>query len=56
MGTATTKTAAAVRTVIAVAADTAEPCLDTADVVVDDGAFRVASRARGIVLSQHETL
>jgi hypothetical protein len=43
-------------TVIAVAVDAAEPCLDTADVVVDHGAFRITSQARCIVLSQHETL
>jgi hypothetical protein len=56
MGTAAAKTATAVRTVVAVAVDTAEPCLDTADVVVDNRAFRVTSRSRGIVLAHHEAL
>jgi hypothetical protein len=55
MGTATAKTAA-VRTVIAMPVDTAKPCLDAADVVVDDCAFRVTPRAHGVVLIQHETL
>jgi len=55
-GMGTAKAAAAVRTVVAVAVDTAEPCLDTADMVVDYGAFRVTSGACGVVFSHHETL
>jgi hypothetical protein len=55
MGTATAK-AAAVGTVIAMPVNAAEPCLNTADVVVDHGALRIASRARGVVFIQHETL
>jgi hypothetical protein len=53
MGTAK---AAAVRTVIAMPVNAAEPCLNTADVVVDQGAFRIAPRAHGVVFIQHETL
>jgi hypothetical protein len=55
-GMGAAKTAAAMKTVVAVAVDTAEPCLDTADVVVDHGAFRITSGACGIVFSHHETL
>jgi hypothetical protein len=53
MGTAK---AAAVRTVIAMPVNAAEPCLNTADVVVDQGALRIAPRAHGVVFIQHETL
>jgi hypothetical protein len=55
-GMGTAKAAAAVRTVVAVAVDTAEPCLDTANVVVDDGPLRITSRAWSIVFGYHETL
>lgn len=53
MGTAK---AAAVRTVIAMPVNAAEPCLNTADVAVDQGAFRIVPRVHGVVFIQHETL
>ncbi len=55
VGTASAKTAA-VRTEIAVPVDAANPCLDTVDVVVDHGAFRIALQAHRVVFIQHEAL
>ena len=53
---ATAKSLAAVCAVVTVPVDTAEPRLNTADVVVEHCAFRIALAARGVVLTQHETL
>jgi hypothetical protein len=55
MGAATAKTAA-VRTGVAVPANAAEPCLDTVDVVVDQGTFRTAPRAHRVVFIHYEAL
>src|ERR1700742_4357233 len=53
--TASTQTAA-VRTVIAMPAETAGARLNAVDVIVDQGAFRTAPRAREVVFIHHETL
>jgi hypothetical protein len=53
---AAAKSLAAVCAVVTVPVDTAEPRLNTADVVVEHCAFRIGLAARGVVFIQHETL
>jgi len=55
-GVEATAAGGAVCAVVTVPVDTAEPCLNAADVVVEYCAFRIALAARGVVLIQHETL